>query len=219
MMKRHRARPSRIAALILAMAVAHAAAATGAQAPRVVLLGDSITAGSGLAAAEAYPAVLEAWALSAGWDVEIITSARAGDTAADALARIDAVLRLRPDVLVVALGGNDALEGNDVRAMATSLTGIIQRGQQAGAQIMLAGMEAPPEYGPAYTRAFRSVFSYLGNRREIVFMPFLLEGVARVSYLNQADGIHPNAAGAYVIAENLWPYIDSALRLHARRNR
>ena len=189
------------------------------EALRIVVLGNSLTTGAGLLPDNAFPARLQEWADSAGWNTEVIPSGVNGATSADALGRLDDVLRMQPDVMVVAVGGNDALQGRNVREMAGDIAQIIRRSQNAGAHIVLAGMEAPPNYGAEYTMTFRNVFRYLGNARGVVFMPFLLDGVAGEESLNQADGIHPNEVGASIVAENLWPYVDSALRQIARARR
>ena len=185
------------------------------QRTRVVILGDSLTAGLGLAPEDAYPAALQARIDAAGWPIEIAAMGVSGDTTAGGLRRLDWALDGEVRLLVVALGGNDALRGLPVEQMHDNLARIIDRAQGRGLRVLLAGMEAPPNFGPAYTSNFRDVFRRLGESRDVVFVPFLLEGVAGVPSLNQADGIHPNEAGAARVAEHLWPSLEPLLRMIA----
>ena len=185
------------------------------QRTRVVILGDSLTAGLGLAPEDAYPAGLQARIDAAGWPIEIAAMGVSGDTTAGGLRRLDWALDGDVRLLVVALGGNDALRGLPVDQMHDNLARIIDRAQGRGIRVVLAGMEAPPNFGPAYTSNFRDVFRRLAESRDVVFVPFLLEGVAGVPSLNQADGIHPNEAGAARVAEHLWPSLEPLLRMIA----
>lgn len=174
----------------------------------IVLLGDSLTAGLGLVTAEAYPALLQQHFWNEGYnEVEIVDAGVSGDTTAGGLRRVEE--RLKPQnvrILVIALGGNDALRGLSVGQTRQNLTGIIEAGLAAGVDVLLTGMEAPTNLGDDYRTNFRNVFFELASqyRGRISFVPFLLEGVAGNPALNQADGIHPNADGAKVIAELLY---------------
>lgn len=179
---------------------------------RVVILGDSLTAGLGLAPEDAYPARLQARIDAAGWPVEIAAMGVSGDTTAGGLRRLDWALEGDVRLLVVALGGNDALRGLPVEQMQDNLGRIIDGALNRGLRVVLAGMEAPPNFGPSYTSNFRDVFRRLAESRDVTFVPFLLEGVAGVPSLNQADGIHPNEAGAARVAEHLWPSLEPLLR-------
>ncbi|HBH03999.1 MAG TPA: arylesterase [Candidatus Rokubacteria bacterium] len=184
-----------------------------ARAARVlVALGDSLTAGLGVAADEAYPARLEARLRREGFDYRVVNAGVSGDTAAAGLRRLDWVLRAAPEVVIVALGANDGLRGQDPRATRDSLERIVARLRRAGARVLLAGMRVPPNYGPEFARAFARVFPEVARRQTVPLMPFLLEGVAADPRLNQADGIHPNAAGHQAIADRLWPYLRPLLR-------
>ena len=182
---------------------------------RVVILGDSLTAGLGLAPEDAYPARLQARIDAAGWPLEIVAMGVSGDTTAGGLRRLDWALDGDVRLLVVALGGNDALRGLPVEQMRDNLARIIDGALGRGMRVVLAGMEAPPNFGPAYTSNFRDVFRRLAESRDVTFLPFLLEGVAGVASLNQADGIHPNEAGAARVAEHLWPSLEPLLRMIA----
>ena len=182
---------------------------------RVVILGDSLTAGLGLASGDAYPARLQARIDAAGWPIEIVAMGVSGDTTAGGLRRLDWALEGDVRLLVVALGGNDALRGLPVEQMRDNLARIVDGALGRGMRVVLAGMEAPPNFGPAYTSNFRDVFRRLAESRDVTFVPFLLEGVAGVPGLNQADGIHPNEAGAARVAEHLWPSLEPLLRMIA----
>jgi acyl-CoA thioesterase-1 len=180
--------------------------------PRVVILGDSLTAGLGLAPEDAYPARLQARVDATGWPIEIAAMGVSGDTTAGGLRRLDWALEGDVRLLLVALGGNDSLRGLPVDQMHDNLERIIDRALARGIRVVLAGMEAPPNFGAAYTSNFRDVFRTLAESRDVTFVPFLLEGVAGVPSLNQADGIHPNEAGAARVAEHLWPSLEPLLR-------
>jgi acyl-CoA thioesterase-1 len=124
---------------------------------------------------------------------------------------VDWVLRNRPEVTVVALGANDGLRGLATDAMERNLVAIVERLRAGGARVLVAGMEVPPNYGAAYTRAFRGVFPDVARRTGSALMPFLLAGVAADPRLNLSDGIHPNAAGYRAIADRVWPYLIALL--------
>ena len=177
----------------------------------IVALGDSLTAGFGVAPEEAWPALVEARLRREGYPFRVVNAGVSGDTSAGGLRRVDWVLRNRPEVAVVALGGNDGLRGLGTDAMRTNLLAIVERFQGAGARVLVAGMEVPPNYGATYSRAFRSVFPDIARRTGSALMPFLLEGVAADPRLNLSDGIHPNAAGHRAIAEHMWPHLVALL--------
>ena len=180
------------------------AALAHAQEPVIVALGDSLTAGLGVTADEAYPALLQARLERDGLHYRVVNAGVSGDTTAGAPRRVDWVLRARPAVVVVALGANDGLRGLPVTAMRDNLAAIVTRLRAGGARVLLAGMRLPPNYGAAYTREFAEAFPSVARRASVPLLPFLLEGVAGVPALNQADGIHPNAAGQRVVADNVW---------------
>jgi len=205
--------PPAARALLAAVALAALLVPAPARAARVlVALGDSLTAGLGVAADEAYPARLETRLRREGFDYRVVNAGVSGDTAAAGLRRLDWVLRAAPEVVIVALGANDGLRGQDPRATRESLERIVARLRGAGARVLLAGMRVPPNYGPEFSRAFAGVFPEVARRHAVALMPFLLDGVAADPRLNQADGIHPNAAGHQVIADRLWPYLRPLLR-------
>jgi acyl-CoA thioesterase I len=177
----------------------------------IVALGDSLTAGFGVAPEEAWPALIETRLKREGYPYRVVNAGVSGDTTAGGLRRVDWVLRNRPDVAVVALGANDGLRGLGTDAMEANLRGIVERLRAGGARVLVAGMEVPPNYGAAYARAFRGVFPDVARRTGAALMPFLLDGVAADPRLNLSDGIHPNAAGHRAIAEHVWPYLIALL--------
>jgi acyl-CoA thioesterase-1 len=199
-------------------AAAGMSAALPAPLPRVVFLGDSLTAGYGLAPNETYPSLLLWRMREAGLAVDVVNAGVSGDTSAGGLRRLDWSLDGPVRVLVVALGGNDGLRGLSVDELKRNLAAIIARAQARNVTVILAGMEAPPNLGREYTSAFRRVYPDLGARYRVAVIPFLLEGVAGVASLNQGDGIHPNAAGARRVADTVWPYVERALRAAVRND-
>jgi acyl-CoA thioesterase-1 len=205
-------------ATVCALSLVLSAPGGGADPERaIVALGDSLTAGFGVAPDEAYPARLASRLRRDGYRYRVVNAGVSGDTSAGALRRLDWVLRARPAVVIVALGANDGLRGQSVTALRRNLDQIVERCQSSGARVLLAGMRLPPNYGDAYGRAFARVYPAVARRRGVALMPFLLDGVATIPSLNQPDGIHPNAAGHAVIAERLWPYLRPLLDAPARR--
>jgi len=178
---------------------------------RIVVLGDSLTAGLGVRTDEAFPAILERRLRDAGFAVAVANAGVSGDTSAGGLRRLDWALGSGADILVVALGANDGLRGLPVDQMKRNLAEIIERAGRRGAAVLLAGMEAPPNYGDEYTHAYREAFRALAREHAVAFVPFLLQGVAGVPGLNQPDGLHPTAAGARQIADNLRPELERML--------
>lgn len=172
--------------------------------PKVVALGDSLTAGLGLLEQQAFPALLQQRIDADGYEFEVVNAGVSGDTTAGGLRRLNWALEGDVRVLIVALGANDGMRGLSVGEMRKNLTGIIARAREKRIVVILAGMEAPPNYGPEYTAAFRQVYHDVAREQGVVFLPFLLTNVAGQSGLNQGDGIHPNAAGAAVMADSVW---------------
>ena len=181
------------------------------QTPRIVVLGDSLTAGLGLDPADAYPAVLQRMLKAQGFPFEVVNAGVSGDTSADGLRRLDWALDGDVQVLILALGANDGLRGLPPAQMKGNLQRIITRARQRGIAVLLAGMEAPPNFGARYTDEFRAAFKDLASENHLVFVPFLLEGVAGVASLNQNDLMHPTARGARMIAETLWPSLEKMI--------
>ena len=178
----------------------------------IVALGDSLTAGLGVDADEAFPARLQVRLRREGYAYRVVNAGVSGDTTAGGLRRVDWVLRTNPEIVIVALGANDGLRGQSPQAVRANLEEIVARLQAAGARVLLAGMRLPPNYGAEFTKEFEAVFPAVARRAKIAFMPFLLDGVATDPRLNQPDGIHPTAAGHQVIADHLWSYLRPMLR-------
>ena len=172
--------------------------------PRIVVLGDSLTAGLGLAVRDAYPTLLQERLKTQGLNFEVVNAGVSGDTSAGALSRLDWSLQGDVRVLIVALGGNDGLRGLPPEQLQQNLTQIVERAQARHIEVILAGMEAPPNYGRDYIVSFHRVYPALAKRYGVALVPFLLQGVAGTETLNQADGIHPTAAGARIVADNVW---------------
>jgi acyl-CoA thioesterase I len=200
------------------MLVASEARVPSGDRPTVVFLGTSLTAGLGLERdEETYVSRLAEMADSAGKPIRAVNAGVSGETSAGGLRRLDWVLRERLDVLVLELGANDGLRGQDPLSMAENLTQIVRRtrNRYPEARVILAGMEAPPNLGEAYTGLFRDIFNEVAERENVELVPFLLEGVAGVPELNQDDRIHPTAEGHRRIARTVWPVLESVLDLLA----
>jgi len=193
---------------VLVFTLAPAIAATP---PKLLVLGDSLSAGYGLPQAEGFQAQLAAALRAAGHPVQIVDAAVSGDTTAGGRARLDWALGGGADAALVALGGNDALRGLDPREMEANLAAILQTLQARHIPVLLAGMYAPPNLGAAYGDSYRAVFERLARRPGVLFEPFFLAGVARDPALNQADGIHPNAQGVRIMVARILPLVERLL--------
>ena len=179
--------------------------------PRIVFLGDSLTAGLGLDPSQSVTALLQQRLLAEGYPYEVVNAGVSGDTSAGGLSRLDWSLDGDVKILVVELGGNDGLRGLPIAALKRNLSQIIEHAQQRQVRVLLTGMEAPPNFGAAYTTEFRQVFRDLAREHRVAFMPFFLDGVAGNAGLNQTDGIHPNPAGARVVEANVWRALEPLL--------
>jgi acyl-CoA thioesterase I len=180
---------------------------------RILALGDSLTAGYGLAHADAFVPRLQAALDSRGGGITILDGGVSGDTSADALARLDWALGDRPDAAIVELGGNDGLRGLDPARMEQNITAILDRLQQAHIPVLLSGMYAPPNMGASYGQSFRAVFEHLSHRSGLLWDPFFLDGVAAHPALEQPDHIHPDPAGVAVIVRRLTPVVEHLAQL------
>jgi acyl-CoA thioesterase-1 len=179
--------------------------------PRIVFLGDSLTAGYGLDRRESVPSLLQARLEKAGYRYDVINAGLSGDTSAGGLSRLDWSLEGNVELLVLELGANDGLRGLPVAAMKKNLDEIIRRAKSRGITVLLTGMEAPPNYGAAYTSEFRQVFPDLAREHRLAFVPFFLEGVAGIPSLNIADGMHPNAKGSRIVEATVWRALEPLL--------
>ena len=181
---------------------------------RIVVLGDSITAGYGIETTEAYPALLQAKVDVGGLPFQVVNAGVSGDTTSGGLRRVDWALGPGADVLIIALGGNDGLRGIAPKQTAANLSGIIQKARAKNPQIevILAGMQMPANMGQTYVEEFRSLYPRVAEKQKVALVPFLLEGVGGVAELNQADLIHPNPPGQQRVAENVWPVLQKVLQ-------
>jgi acyl-CoA thioesterase I len=179
--------------------------------PRIVVLGDSLTAGLGLPVEQSYPSLLQQRLNKEGLHFEVVNAGVSGDTSAGGLSRLDWALEGNVRVLIVALGGNDGLRGLPVEQLKANLARIIERAHARGIRVILAGMEAPPNYGRDYVVAFHKMYPALAGKYRVSFVPFLLQDVAGSHTLNQPDGIHPTAEGARIVAEHVWTVLKPAL--------
>ena len=191
----------------LVLAAGGVRADTGAEALRILMLGDSLTAGYGLASGDALPVRLEAALRDRGLDVRVIDAGVSGDTTAGGLARLEWALADRPHAVIVALGANDALRAIDPAVSRSNLDRLLRALAERRLPVLLAGMLAPRNLGPDYGAKFDAIYPEVAERHGTLLHPFLLDGVATVAALNQADGLHPNAAGVEVIVERILPNV------------
>jgi acyl-CoA thioesterase-1 len=184
---------------------------------RILAFGASIVAGYGLNEQDALPAQLEKALRAHGIDATVINSGVSGETSAGGLARLDWALADDPDLVIVDLGGNDALRGIDPKTTEANLDAIVTRLRQEKRGVLVAGMLAPPNLGADYAAAFNAVFRNVAARHDVLLYPFILDGVVMDPSLNQDDGIHPNAAGVKVIVERMLPSVLQAIERLDRR--
>jgi acyl-CoA thioesterase-1 len=180
--------------------------------PKIVALGDSLTAGSGLAPSESYPSLLQKRLDAEGLQYEVVNAGLSGDTSAGGMRRVDWALDGDVKVVILELGANDILRGQPVNEMKKNLAQIIQRVKDRGAKVLLAGMEAPTNSGPEYRRQVHDAFPELAREYDVPLIPFFLEGVAGIPSLNQRDGIHPNAEGTRIVVETVYQSVRPLLR-------
>jgi acyl-CoA thioesterase I len=178
---------------------------------KLVILGDSLTAGFGLAAAEAFPARLEAALRQRGLEVEVANAGVSGDTAQQGLERLDWSVEADADAVIVELGANDALRGLEPNETRKSLDQIIARLKARNIPVLLAGMLAPPNLGAAYKEQFDAIYPELARKHGVPLYPFFLEGVAAEHAFNLEDGIHPNAKGIEEIVRRMLPHVEEFL--------
>ncbi|MGF1529394.1 MAG: arylesterase [Candidatus Competibacterales bacterium] len=202
---------SYLQALMAALVLGWVSSAALADPIRLLALGDSLTAGYGLARGDSLPAQLETALGSRGYDVVILNAGVSGDTTAGGRARLAWALGDDPDGVIVALGANDGLRGIDPATTRANLKAILEALAARNLPVLLAGMYAPPNLGKGYETPFNALYRDLAADFDVVFYPFILEGVATEAALNQTDGIHPNAEGVAAIVERLLPYVERLL--------
>ena len=204
--------------LLLGAGIAMAVPAQAADGPvKIVMLGDSLSAGLGLPAAAAFPAQLEKALKDKGLNVSINNAGVSGDTASGGLDRLDWSVPVGTQGVILELGANDALRGIDPKVTRAALDEILKRLKARDIAVLLCGMVAPPNYGAEYATKFNAIFPDLAKKYEVPLYPFFLDGVAANTKLNQADGMHPTAAGIAVIVERILPTVEVFLGgIHAR---
>jgi acyl-CoA thioesterase-1 len=180
--------------------------------PRIVAFGDSLTAGLGVAAEQAYPAQLQRRLDEQSLRYRVVNAGVSGDTTAGGLRRVDWVLKSRPDFVILELGANDGLRGLKLEETKANLERIIRRCQEASVTVILAGMRLPPNYGREYTNGFEAIYPALAKQHRLTLIPFFLDGVAGSTSLNQADGIHPTSEGYRIIADKVFEIVKPLLK-------
>lgn len=191
---------------------ARASSSTPDTRPRIVAFGDSLTAGLGVPAEESYPAQLQRSLDALGYSYRVVNAGVSGDTTAGGLRRVPWILTNKPDVVILELGANDGLRGLSVDQTRHNLREIIQRLQEAGVEIVLAGMKLPPNYGQDYLARFEGIYPLLAKEYRLQLIPFFLEGVGGSPSLNQADGIHPTAKGYALVVEQVLKILGPLLK-------
>ena len=170
---------------------------------KILCLGDSLTEGYGVLKEYSYPTRLEQALNEKGLSVKVINSGQSGSTSKNGLKRIKWLARMKPDFVILALGANDGLRGLSLVELQNNLSNVIDYANEQNIQVVLAGMKIPPNYGPAYTKEFESVYERLAESYKLPLIDFLLDGVAGNSDLNLPDGIHPTAEGYAIVAQNV----------------
>ena len=180
--------------------------------PKILIVGDSLSAGYGIDLRMGWVALLQKRLKEKGYPHQLVNASISGDTSASALSRLSGSLkRHRPEIVIIEIGGNDGLQGLSAEAMETNLTTMAVQAKKQGARVVLLGMRLPPNYGPAYTEKFFSVYRRVATGQGASLVPFFLEGVAGQDGLMQADGIHPTAKAQPVMVENVWPALSGLL--------
>jgi acyl-CoA thioesterase-1 len=188
------------------------AVARGAEAPTILVFGDSLSAGYGMDTDQSWTALLQERLAALGYEHRVINASISGETTEGGATRIDAALeRFDPELLIVELGGNDGLRGFPPERLRVNLGTIIDAGKAAGAAVVLLGIRIPPNYGPRYSKEFEQVFRDVARSREVPWIEFFMDGVALNGEYMQDDGIHPNAAAQPLLLDNAWPIIQESL--------
>lgn len=184
----------------------------GAAAGTVLIVGDSISAAFGLDTRLGWVSLLEQRLQKEGFTDKVVNASVSGDTSAGGQARLPALLaEYKPQLVILGLGGNDGLRGQQPAQLQQNLASMIQQSQKAGAKVLLLGMRIPPNYGARYTQAFEAVYSNLAEQENVPLVPFFLEGVGGIPELMQADGLHPAVAAQGKLLENVWPTLKPLL--------
>jgi len=177
----------------------------------IVAMGDSLTAGLGVAPDKSYPALVEKMLAEDGHDFRVVNAGISGETSSGARSRVDWILKLDPDIVIVETGANDGLRAIDTELIEENIDRIILKFKDEHVTVILAGMKMVTNLGPDYVSSFNEIYPRLAARHQVIFMPFFLDGVAAEPSLNQPDGIHPNSEGYRVIATNILPFVEQAI--------
>ncbi|MGH8166961.1 MAG: arylesterase [Woeseiaceae bacterium] len=198
--------------LLTLMLLLNAVATHGVEAPTVLVFGDSLSAGYGIDVDQSWTALLQSRLKRQGYEHRVVNASISGETTEGGVTRIDAALRnFAPEVVIVALGGNDGLRGFPPERMKANLLAIVDAVEKEGAAVVLLGIRIPPNYGPRYTQAFEGVYRDVAEEKDLPWIEFFMEGVALNEELMQDDGIHPNEKAQPVLLDNAWPAIQQAL--------
>ena len=186
----------------------------------IVAVGDSLTEGLGVAKSEAYPALLEQMLQENGYPYQVVNAGVSGETSSGTLSRVDWILdsAQKPDIIILETGGNDGLRAIDPELTWKNLETIVDRFQASGVEVVLAGMETIQNLGEEYTVPYAAVYPAVAEEKNVILIPFFLEGVAAERSLNQEDGIHPTAEGYQIVAENVYPYVVEAIENYEARD-
>ncbi len=204
--------PAALLSLTALVASVSAGAARAADAPTLLVLGDSLSAGYGLASGQGWVDLLQRKLASSGYPHKVVNASISGDTTAGGRSRIGAALKThQPRVVIIELGGNDGLRGAALEAVRANLDFMVDTAQQAGARVLIAGMQLPPNYGGAYVRKFAGLFKDVARERKAALVPFLLAGFGDRAELFQADRIHPTAQAQPLMVETVWPELTKLL--------
>jgi acyl-CoA thioesterase I len=178
----------------------------------IIALGDSLTEGYGVSEHQAYPALLEARLQEAGVCCTVVNAGISGETSSGLLNRINRVLLLKPDIVILCTGANDGLQGSDPRMIQNNISRMVRTFKEHQITVVLAGMKMLVNHDSSYTQPYARLYAEIADQEKILFIPFFLEGVAGNPELNLADGIHPNARGYQIIAASIYPYVFKAIR-------
>lgn len=198
----------RILALFVCLLIGSAHAAE-----KILVFGDSLSAGYGMAREQSWPALLQSRLASQGAQWQVLNASISGETTAGGRSRLPALLaRERPQIVIIALGANDGLRGLSLAQMRENLTAMVRQAKGAGARVLLVGMRLPPNYGPDYTREFSAVFATVAQREKTALLPFLLEPIALDDAAFQADRLHPTAAAQAALLDHVWRALQPLLK-------
>jgi len=202
----------RVLALLLALVLPVHSARAAPAGPTILVVGDSLSAAYGMRLEQGWVALLQRRLDAEGYGHRVVNASSSGETTGGALARLPRALQQhRPAVVVIELGGNDALRGLPVAEVRGNFESMIGLARAAGARVLLVGMRIPPNYGPRYSREFEALYPELATRHRLALVPFFLEGIALEDSLMQADGLHPNAAAQPRMLELVWPKLEPLL--------